>query len=154
MARRFKFRLETVLKIRKQREDAAKRVVAERLRQVAAVQDETAALQRQMDQEIAGFRQSHSAGRIDITVTRRHRHWLIHLDQGILMAHGRLAELHRALAGDRAILTEARKQVRILEKLEERQRERYRQELTRDEARENDEIGNALYLRQKAAQVG
>ncbi len=150
MAKRFKFRLATVLKIRKQREDAAKRVVADRLREVGQVQGEIDSLQDQILRELGMFRESHATGRIDVTQIARHRHWLIHLDQGVMLARTRLGELQDQLSGDRAALAEARKQVRVLEKLEERQYERYMKDLNRAETRELDEIGNIVHLRQRA----
>jgi flagellar export protein FliJ len=153
MAKRFEFRLQTVLRIRKQDEDACKRVVADRLRRINAVHSEVVALQGQIAGEVNAFRQTHAVGRLDMRQVMQHRHWLIHLHQGVLMAHSRLAELQRQLEQDRIALTEARRRVRVLEKLKERQYERYRHELNRLEARENDEIGNTLYLRQRMLAV-
>ena len=40
MAKRFTFRFDTMLKIRQQREDEQKRVVADRLRQIRQVEDQ------------------------------------------------------------------------------------------------------------------
>lgn len=151
MAKRFLFRLETVLKVRKQREDACKRAVAERLRRISAVQAEIGSLRTQINTEIGAFREAHAVGRLDMTQIARHRHWLIHLHQGVLMAQAGLHELRQKLVEDRKVLTEARKQTRVLEKLKERQLERHRQALNRAEAVENDEIGNTLYARQMMA---
>jgi len=151
VAKRFKFRLETVLKIRKRREDAAKREVAVRLGEIARVEGEMAALREQIRVEIDGFRASHATGQINVTQIARHRHWLVHLDRGVLTCENRLRELRERLSGDRAALAEARKRVRVLEKLEERQRERYMKDLNRAEVRELDEISNVLFVRQRAA---
>ncbi len=149
MAKQFEFRLETVLKLRKQDEDAAKRVVAERLREIRGVEAEITGLRGQIAQQLDAFRETNAAGQLDMTQISRHRFWLTHLDRGVLLGQHRLAELHGELAKERAALAEARKRVRILEKLKERQYERYRKELDRAEAIENDEIGKAIYLRQQ-----
>lgn len=154
MAKRFRFRLETVLKIRKQREDEAKRVVAERLRRIADVGNDIDSMRSQISSEIKSFRQSHASGRIDTARISNHRHWLIHLDQNVLASKSHLGELEAELAQERVALGEARKQVRVLEKLEERQRARHAKELNRAEALESDEIGNNLYLRQRRAVSG
>jgi flagellar protein FliJ len=151
MAKRFRFRLDTVLKVRKQREDVCRRAVADRLRQIAAVQAEIGSLQHQIGEEIGAFRQVHSVGRLDMTQIVRQRHWLIHLHQGVLMAQASLGDLHKKLEEDRRVLVEARKQTRVLEKLKERQIERHQKETARAEAIENDEIGNVLYARQMVA---
>lgn len=149
MAKPFRFRLETVLRVRRQREDAAKRVVADRLRQMAEVKAEMAAMQGQIASELDAFREAHGSGTLDMRQVARHRYWLVQLDQGVMTNESRLRDLESALAKERQELAEARKQVRILEKLEERQRERYMKELERAEAAENDEIGTVLAMRKR-----
>ncbi len=150
MAKRFKYRLETVLKLRKRDEDACKRVVADRLRRIQAVQFEIAGLQGQIRSEIVAFRQKHAVGTLDMGRVQQHRHWLIHLNHGVWRGQAHLAELEKQLSDDRKALAEARKRARIMEKLKERQLERHKRELDRAEAIENDEIGGVLYLRQMA----
>ena len=62
MAKRFKFRFDTMLKIRRQREDEQKRVVAERLRQIAQTSDHRLTLQRQILTLIRDLRDRFSMG--------------------------------------------------------------------------------------------
>ncbi|HUS97775.1 MAG TPA: hypothetical protein VMX97_13655, partial [Hyphomicrobiaceae bacterium] len=82
MAKRFRFRLDTMLKIRRQREDQHKRIVAERIRQITQVREQIAAIERQIQEEIEAIRTGQGARTIDIQQLMRHRHWLGHLNKG------------------------------------------------------------------------
>jgi len=146
MAKRFKFRLDTVLKIRKQREDQRKRVVADRLRQISQVREQMAAIDRQIGDEMRAIRRAQSPGTIDIQQAMRHRHWLGHLHKTALEAGARLRFLEARLAQERAVLAEAVKQRRILAKLKEQQWERYRQEADKRELAASDEMATVRYV--------
>ena len=86
MAKRFTFRFDTMLKIRQQREDHHKRVVANRLRQIEQVRQQMAALGRQIREETIVLRVGRGPGTIDIQQAMKQRHWLSHLHQGVLAA--------------------------------------------------------------------
>ena len=146
MARRFRFRFETMLKIRRQREDEQKRVVAEKVRQMTQTREQIEALARQIQEETDAIRVSQATGAIDIQQVMRHRHWIGHLHKGVLDAQGRLRFLEARLAQERAVLTEAVKQRRILEKLKERQWQRHRDQEQRTETRESDELATVRYV--------
>src|SRR5580765_133135 len=131
MAKPFQFRFETMLKLRRQREDEHKRIVADRRRQIAQVREQMAALERQIEEETDAVRRSTMSGTIDLQQTVRHRHWLGHLHRNSLEAAARLRFLEARLAQERAQLAEAAKQRRVLEKLKERQLDRFQSELNR-----------------------
>ena len=153
MAKRFAFRFDTMLKIRRQREDQHKRVVAERIRQIAQVNERIAAIDRQIHDEIAAIRSGQESGTIDIQQVMRHRHWLGHLHRGGLEMAGRLRFLEARLAQERAVLAEAVKQRRILDKLKERQWNRHRIEEDRRETRESDDLATVRYVFDQSRQV-
>jgi len=146
MARQFRFRFATMLKIRQQREDEHKRVVAERLRQIGRTRDHRRALQRQIQDEVAAIRDSQACGSIDIQQVMRHRHWLGHLHKGVLEAEARLRFLEARLAQERAVLAEAVKQRKILEKLKEHQWQRHLREENVRETKESDELATVRYV--------
>lgn len=145
MARQFQFRFETMLKLRRQREDEQKRVVADRLRQISQVRAQLDSLQRQIEQETQAVRHAASGGTIDLQQMVRHRHWIGHLHKGTLEAQARLRFLEARLAQERTQLAEAAKQRRVLEKLREHQYERYTDELNRRETRELDELATIRF---------
>jgi len=146
MARRFTFRFATMLKIRRQREDEHKRVVAERLRQIAQTRDHQLVLERQIREEVDAIRDSQARGSIDIQQVMRHRHWLGHLHKGVLEADARVRFLEARLAQERVVLAEAMKQRKILEKLEERQWQRHLHEEEVREMKESDELATVRYV--------
>jgi flagellar FliJ protein len=146
MAKQFKFRFATMLKIRQQREDEHKRVVAERLRQIARTRDHRHALQQQIQDEVGAIRDSQANGSIDIQQVMRHRHWLGHLHKGVLEADARLRFLEARLAQERTVLAEAVKQRKILEKLKEHQWQRHLKEEDVREMKEGDELATVRYV--------
>jgi len=146
MAKRFTFRFATLLKIRQQREDHHKRIVAQRLRQIAGVREQLASLDRQIRAEIEAIRRGQEPGTIDLQQAIRHRSWLTHLHKSTLEAQAHLQFLEARLAQERATLAEAAKQRRILEKLKERQWERYRQEQARIETNQSDDLTTTRYV--------
>jgi flagellar protein FliJ len=144
MAKRFVFRFETMLKIRRQREDQHKRVVAERLSQISARRESLGRLDRQIIDEVNAIRASQEPGKLDIQQTMRHRHWLGHLHKGVLEEQSKVRFLEARLAQERAVLAEAVKQRRILEKLKERQ---YQRHVTQEEKRETLELDEMATMR-------
>ncbi|UCG33035.1 MAG: flagellar export protein FliJ [Phycisphaerales bacterium] len=140
MPRPFKFRLETVLKLRKQNEDKHKRIVAGRIRQLNAVRQRMAAQERQIAAETEAVRSSRARGAISIEALARGRHWLTHLQRGLLETQGHARVIKAHLAQERSDLARAAKEAKALEKLKERQRLRHDQEERRAETRELDEM--------------
>lgn len=146
MAKRFVFKLETLLKIRQQREDKQKRVVGERLRQIARVKDEIVRIEQQIADQIASMRGQAGHGRLDVVNLARGRHWLTHLQKSRLEADGHLRVLEARLAQERVVLANASKEKKIVEKLKERQQDRYQKELDRQEMLAMDELATSRFV--------
>lgn len=146
MGRRFIFRFDTMLKIRQQREDEKKRVVAARLREISGVQDQIRSIESQREHEVRAMRATQMSGRIDLQQAIRRRHWLGHLHKRRLEADAHRRVLEARLAQERAVLAEAAKDRRILEKLKERQWEHYRSQQERIELKSADEMATLRYV--------
>jgi flagellar FliJ protein len=146
MAKQFQFRFETMLKLRRRREDEHKRIVADRLRQIAQVREQIASQEEQIQQQTDVIRGHTAAGTIDLQQVMRNRHWLGHLHKGILEAQARIRFLEARLSQERVHLAEAAKQRRVLEKLKERQQERYLQDQNRRATRELDEMATVRFV--------
>ncbi len=140
MAKTFTFRFETMLKIRRQREDHHRRIVANRLREIQTIVDQLGALDRQIEETTQLMRFSQAEGTVDIQNIVRSRHWMGHLQRNVLELQASRRGHEAKLAQERAALGEAAKQRRVLEKLKERQRARYLEEMDRREMREADEM--------------
>ncbi|HOW73133.1 MAG TPA: flagellar FliJ family protein [Phycisphaerae bacterium] len=146
MAKRFKFRFETMLRIRRQREDERKRIVAGRLREIRNLQNHMASLEKQIHDELRAIRIGRQPGTIDMQQIIRHRQWLGGLHKGVLEGQAKARFLEAELARERADLAEAAKQRRILEKLKERQWEQHRGEQDRVEALAADDLTTVRYV--------
>jgi flagellar protein FliJ len=146
VAKRFVFRYETLLKIRRQREDQHKRIVAERVRQIVAARDRLASLHHQITDEQNAIRTGQAPGTLDIQQIVRHRHWLGHLHRNILDTEGSIRVLEGRLAQERATLAEAVKQRKILEKLRERRLERHVLDEQRQETIAADDLTTVRYV--------
>lgn len=153
MAKRFIFRFDTMLRIRRQREDQHQRIVADRLRQITRARGQIGAITRQIHEELDAIRVGQDTGTIDIQQVMRHRHWLGHLHKASLEAQARLRTFEARLAQERAQLAEAVKQRRILEKLKERQYDRHRTEEERRETREGDDLTTIRYVFQQRQEL-
>jgi flagellar FliJ protein len=144
-----KFRLEPLLKIRRLKEDEARRVVAERLREIRKAEEGIAALDQQLLEASATMRSLVLAGRIVPQEAARQRGYIGSLQGRRLSLAAQLAALRQNLAADRAALAEASKNRKILEKLKERQRQRRVREQELTEQRATDEQGVVQYVRER-----
>lgn len=146
MAKRFTFRFETMLRIRLQREDEQKRIVADRLREITEVQNHMISLDKQIRDELQSIRVGRQPGTIEMQQVIRHRQWLGCLHKGVLEAQAKMRFLEAELARERVDLAEAAKQRRILEKLKERQRDQYRNEQDRLESLAADDLTTVRFV--------
>lgn len=146
MAKRFTFRFETMLRIRQQREDEHKRIVANRLRAIRELKNHMASLDKQIHEELQAIRVGQQPGTIDMQQVIRHRHWLGCLHKGVLEGQARMRFLEAELVRERAALAEAAKQRRILEKLKERRLEQHRRERDRLEVAAADDLTTVRYV--------
>jgi flagellar protein FliJ len=154
VAKRFVFRYETLLKIRRQREDHHKRIVAERVRQIVAARDRLASLHHQISEEQDAIRSGQAPGTLDIQQIVRHRHWLGHLHRNVLDTEGSIRVLEGHLAQERTALAEAVKQRKILDKLRERRLERHLLDEQRHETNAADDLTTVRYVYGQNEAVG
>ena len=148
MLRRFKFNLEPLLRYRLHLEDERRRGLAEAHQ---SVMEQNWHLMKLLSEENAGkndLRETQQDG-IDVRNLRLHQQYLLGVEQRIREGYGvlqkRLGEEVRA----RTALAEARKGVRVLERLRERRKERYDEDRGRVEQKELDEVGLGMFHRRK-----
>jgi len=146
MAKRYRFLLETLLRLRRQREDEQKRVVAQRLRQVGRIEQHKRLLESNIADQIRLTRDLQGGERIDVDQLKVGRYWMIRLRRGALEADAALAAQRAMLAQERSELAERRKATKVLERLEERQREAHRVGLEREERMELDDMNSTRFV--------
>ncbi len=144
MARRFRFRLQTLLEVRQLHEREAKRRVAAKSAEIAlldGLREETAAeVLRQQDVLLAAQQQ----GRLDPLALQRGRAWVAHLRKTITLLQVQREELSQQLKDLQARLRTARTQTRIIEKLRARRWHTYVHDRTRHEQAADDELARQL----------
>lgn len=146
MAKRFQFRLETVLKVRLQKEDEKKRVVAGRIRELVRMRELLMQLNEQIAASVKDARASILQPRVDVELVSRKRFWTSHLQARVMETELQIKTLENGLADDRRTLAEAAKEVRVMEKLREQAFGRYDRELQRAETLEADELSTQRFV--------
>lgn len=148
MARRFRFSLATVQRVRESHEREAKRRVGVKLAEIAQLDQRVRSYEERIAQTQSGLRELQGDESLDITAVTRDRAWIAHLRRVIAQEGQKRAVLLQELAPLQAAMREARKQTRIIEKLrEKRWTEHVRSEALREQ-HESDEMARDLLLRQ------
>jgi len=151
MAKRFRFRLDVVERVRRQKRDQHRRTVAEAVRAVRHMEDYTASLSDQLRRCVEEMVLAQSHVSLDVALVRTqeyHRNWL---HRQMVNARFELDRRQNDLIAKRGELAEATKQLRVIEKLRERQWQRHVLEARREEQTISDEMAVTQYLRASAA---
>ena len=145
--KRFEFRLATLLRLREAERDECRT----RLASAMGVEAELHTQMQQLQAKISAARRDYTAdvGHVDVDRLLAAQRYEIVLE----MDRRRLAEQQVVVAAEietcRTALVEADRAVRVLERLRETQRERWRAEAEKQEHKLLDEIATQRYLRQE-----
>ena len=149
MAKRFRFRLEAVLELRRQERDAQRRRVAEAAAVVTEAQTRIARLQAEYESSRKASRETQAIGSVDLTWLSRqelHRNWL---RRSMDIRSAELISRRADLESRQAELATASGRLKVVEKLRERRWTQHRRDVNREEQLANDEAGVLLYLRRR-----
>jgi flagellar export protein FliJ len=149
MARRFRFRLEAVRKLRERERDGQRRVVADAQREVRRIEQRIALLTEQLHGTIDRSREVHRRGHLDMVSLRGHQFHSGWLQRCILASDVELCAGRARVDAERARLGEVSKRLKVIENLRERQWTRYRAEVAREEQGVADEAALQMYLRKR-----
>ena len=147
MAKRYTFRLATVLRLREMAEDECRRQVAVRLRDIAQAESDGQRLVEQFEWEVSRSRDDQQKGAMDVLTVRRRRAYMGYLQRRQRECAARVAGLRQQLAQEQAALAHAAKEVKVLEKLRERQAARHAEIERRAERAAEDEVAQSLTFR-------
>ncbi|MBC7856283.1 MAG: flagellar export protein FliJ [Pirellulaceae bacterium] len=148
----FRFRLQTVLELRIAERDERRGELAKALRAAEILQERRQQLTEEMtdNQELA--RKLAEPGKANIDrLLQTHRYEAIlkgTLAQLVAQEKQVAAEIERR----RHVLTEADRQVRVLEKLQERKREEHARGELRQEMKQLDEVAAVAFIRRRSEQ--
>lgn len=145
MARRFEFRLQTLLRVRQLREREAKRKVSAKRAEIAHLDSLNEQTTREIWQRQAELLAAQQEGEIDLLELQRGRNWIAHLRRTIATRQSQRAELVDQLRQLQEHLREARTQTRIIEKLRDRRQRDHDRNEARREQDEADELAQQLH---------
>ena len=141
----FKFSLETVLDHRKTVEEALQRSLA----QATAILDALQAKKEEVQEKIQTNQSRLSEIGLDLARRGLHENWLQWAQGEIQRIDHDIKEAETEVEARRGALIEAAKATAIMEKLEEREEQAWRQEEERAEQRQYEELALRKYLMNK-----
>lgn len=150
MAKRFRFRLETLRRIRQQERDRQQRTLANAVRNVESAGRRLATIAQQVEDAAVLTRFDRQRERLDLASIRATHLYRGFLEQQLAQERIALGRTTADLDAHRAKLGEATKNLKVLENLRDRQWRRHRVEVARQEQAEYDEIGAQQYARKPA----
>lgn len=137
----FRFRLATLKKLREAIRDQRRAELGEALRADTVLEEQIRALDRAMMGMVEECRLASGPGPVDVDrLTQAHLHTLLLEGQKRLLQHHR-KRLTEEIERRREALTQADREVRILERLEAQQAERHHRRQLQQEIRHLDEVG-------------
>jgi flagellar protein FliJ len=144
---KFVFKFDGVLR---QREH----VETQRQRELAIVQQEMTRLQaelKQLNESVEGstndLRTNHLTGKLDLNFLAAHRRFMLAMQRKAMGLVQQIASVQKRVDIAQAALAEAAKQRKIMEKLREKNLERWKADLARKEMTETDEIAMQIGYR-------
>ena len=143
---RFVFKLAGVLKQRLHEERLRQRELAERQAHVAQLQQQLKGLNERVQSASDDVRNNRLVGKLDMPFLAAHRRFLAAMQRGAVEIVQRMAIAQKQVDEARAVLAEAAKQRKIIEKLKERQHERWKSEQSRKEIEQLGEVNMQLAL--------
>lgn len=138
---KFRFRLQAVLRHRLQIEEERQRALATVQQQLTTLTNELKAMDEQVEQANQDLRTNHLVGPVNVGYLTAHRRFIVGVRRQAMLLVQRMALVQKQVDDARLALAEAAKQRKIIEKLREKQLERWRQEAARKEGDALDEIG-------------
>jgi flagellar export protein FliJ len=144
--KRFRFRLETLLRLRESRRDQRSRDLAETLELDARLRAEQASLETKRQAELEALRDVAGQGIVDVDRTLESRRFLSVLRAEMQIVAAQIEALGREIDRRRQDLVEADRAVRVLEKLRERHAHHYRERVDREEVSDLDEIASRRFV--------
>jgi flagellar protein FliJ len=147
----FRFRLETLLRLRRAQRDQRRADLAKAIRAEEMLRAQDRSVAQQQNQAAQRGRQLKSPGAADVdALLHAHRYELVLTAQRRQLAT-QIAQVQAEAERRRQLLVEADRELRVLEKLRERQAVAHRLKETRLEAKQLDEIAVLNHVRRQEA---
>ena len=141
----FKFKLQPILRHRETLERERQRDYALALAKVKDLQDQLTNLNQILTDTNADVRDNRLTGKIDVNFITAHRRYLLGVQRKAMDLVTQIANAQSQAETARANLAEAAKQKKVLEKLREKQEQRWKDETARKEAIALDEVATQMF---------
>lgn len=148
MAGPFRFSLDTLLKVRARKRDLHQRLVAEAGRAVQELEERIGRGEREIEDRLQRLKGQRSSGRQDVDFIRADEWYIARLRGHLTEKRATLVGRRETVEARRLVLAEAARELKAIEMLRERHRERHEKLQRRAERAEEDEIAVSGYLRQ------
>ncbi len=145
----FVFKLEGVLRHRKNLEQARQRTLAEVQAQLSQLEAQLRALDAQVQATNDDVRQNRLIGKVDVNFLTAHRRFLMATQRRAMEIAQNMGLVQLKLDEARRALAEAAKERKVLEKLRERKHQAWQAELNRKEAAALDEVAMQMSYRRQ-----
>ncbi len=146
MAKRFVFRLDSVLALHKRHEQEQQRVVAERAKTVREEEQASAALCVRLTEAVERSRRARAEAVTNVEAELQDQRWQLLLKRRIERQGDRIAASTRVLDETRAELLSRSKRRKAVEKLRERRWAEYVAKVRRAEQIEADETAGRIHM--------
>ena len=150
--KKFKFRLETLLKLKQTEEDRKKRAVGTLVAEINRHQEEALQLGQVLHKEGRMLKEQHKAGTIDLQRVSHYRSYVSSVHQAIGKRLDSIAGIQGNLSKARSELRAAATETKTLETIKERQAKRYNRRLQKLEVAGQDEISANQYRHNRACE--
>lgn len=145
--KKYQFRLQPLLRLRKQQEEQKKRAVGALMTQIHDLQRQALELADAIKTEGDILKQQYQEGKVDLHWVSHYRRYVTSVQRAIAEKIQAATSIQGKLHQARTELVEAARQSKILEKLKEKQQKQYDREWQKKENRELDEIGSNVCVR-------
>ena len=143
--KKFRFRLQSVLNLRRQQEDQKKRIVGQLLTGISLQQQQALELTDLIRQQGHILKQHFASGQIDVKQIGYYQGFVSGVQRQIAQKIATVGKIQNKLVGARAELAQSARQTKILEKLKQKKKQRFDYQLRRQESNEMDELANNAF---------
>lgn len=154
VARRFRFPLQTLLKVRRLREREARRKVAAQRAEIARLDRLDEATRKEIEAQQQVLLESQQCERLEPRELSRGWAWIAHLRNTMVHRQLQRAGMVSVLGRLQAEFHEARKQTRVIEKLRQRRWDDYLHTRRHQEQAAADELAQQLHSRVECSTRG
>lgn len=148
--KKFKFRMETILKIKKQKEEEKRRIVGQLVAEKNEYERQAIEMSSALRLEGQKIKDQYQKNEVDLDEVSSYQKYVMQVHQGIQVRMFKVTEVQKKLSIARQEFAVIAKEAKVLEKLKENKLSSYQTELRRLERIEEDDIAAKVYLRNQS----